>query len=73
LHSSSGATGKGQRALVLAKQPTLREVAIVLSDENLDAVIVHNEHGTSCFGSEGDAARAILEGIDPDHDRPETS
>jgi hypothetical protein len=47
--------------------------AIVLSDQNLDAVIVHNGRGTSRFGSERDDACAIAEGIDPDCDRPETS
>jgi CBS domain-containing protein len=52
--------------VVVDEEATLREVATLLADEDIGAVIVRNELGMSGILSERDVTRAVAEGADPD-------
>jgi CBS domain-containing protein len=52
--------------VLVDEEATLREVATVLADEDIGAVIVRNELGMSGILTERDVTRAVAEGADPD-------
>jgi CBS domain-containing protein len=52
--------------VLVGEEATVREVAAILADLDIGAVIVRNELGMSGIVSERDVTRAVAEGADPD-------